>query len=461
MEWTAPARQVRRSCTPPDAGNGNEAMNRRLQMAALAAAGFLAVGAALAGVSTDACRTLQLASCPEPVDTVLPPAHDMLTWDVDARVVGFRNTWQMYRGDAFHAGGTPSPLPPATGPMPALHYPVGDQTYGLEDYLTRQRIDGLLLIKDGRIAYEYYGHGNTERTLWTSRSVAKSIVSVLIGIAIQEGRINSVEDPITRYLPQLRHTAWDGVSLHQLMTHTSGTQWNENYADPASDFARLTYCEARPDPYPCVLKLVKGLARRPGVQPGEVWSYNTGGAWLVGRVLEQATGMTIARYLETRLWRREPMERDGVWQALVPGRVDMGGHGFNATLRDWGRFAQFVERGGRLADGTRILPEDWLRRSTTWTKARGSVTPEAPQGQYGYQWWHAGIRPERGDPDGAREVIENSFWAEGIYGQALAINPAEHVVMVQWSTWPEAYPGKDRYEEQVLFFAAAVHALHR
>jgi CubicO group peptidase (beta-lactamase class C family) len=429
----------------------------------LVATGFLALlcGAAHASDGLAACRTLSLQACPDPLDATLPAAHDMLTWDVDARVIGFRNNWRMYRGDAFHAAGTPSSLPRAPEPMPAVRYTSGHQPHDLVDYLERQRARGLLLIKDGRIAYEFYGHGNTERTLWTSRSVAKSVVSVLVGIAVAEGSIHSVQDPITRYLPELRHTAWDGVSLHQLMTHTSGTQWNENYADPNSDFARMTYCEARPDPYPCILHLVRNLPRRQDVQPGEVWSYNTAGAWLVGRILERATGMTIARYLETRLWSREPMERDGVWHALDPGHVDMGGHGFNATLRDWGRFALFVERGGRLADGTRLLPEDWVRRSTTWTHAKGSVTPDAPDGQYGYQWWYAGLRPELGDQDGALTVARRSFWAEGIYGQAIAIDPVEHVVMVQWSTWPDAAPGEETYEEQVLFFAAVVNALHR
>ena len=161
------------------------------------------------------------------------------------------------------------------------------------------------------------------------------MVSTLVGITIREGKIQSIDDPIVQYLPELQRTAWDGVTLRQLITHTSGIAWNEKYDDPKSDFAALTQCEAGDDPYPSVMQLVSSRPRRDGIVPGEVWSYNTGGAWLVGRVLEQATGMSIARYLETRLWSREPMEREGVWQALAPGRIDMGGHGFNATLRDW------------------------------------------------------------------------------------------------------------------------------
>jgi CubicO group peptidase (beta-lactamase class C family) len=407
-----------------------------------------------------ACGPLSHPSCPVPLDASLPPAHDMLTWDMATRVVGFRNTYRLYPGDVFHAGSRPAaPLARMDAALPAIHYRLGGHDLGVEEYLAHQHVTGLLLLKRGRIAYEYYGQGNTDKTLWTSRSVAKSVVSILVGIAIREGHIHSVDDPITRYLPELHRTAWEGVTLHQLMTHTSGVAWNEHYDDPKSDFATLTHCEALPAPEACVMRLVSHVKRREATRPGERWSYNTGGAWLVGRVLERATGMTIARYLETRLWSREPMEHDGVWQALAPGRTDMGGHGFNATLRDWGRFGLFVSRGGRLADGTPMLPEDWLRRSTTWTRASGSVTPSTPDGQYGYQWWYAGLPTELGDADGALAVARASFWAIGIYGQAIAIDPAEELVMVQWSTYPEADPPDDTYTEQVLFFGAVARAL--
>ena len=152
------------------------------------------------------------------------------------------------------------------------------------------------------------------------------------------------------------------------------------------------------------------------------------------------------------------MERDGVWEALVPGRTDMGGHGFNATLRDWGRFALFVANGGRLTSGEQLLPSDWIAQSVAWTKAEGSVTPESPDGQYGYQWWSSSIDPAKLNADGLR-LAHGTFWAEGIYGQAIAINPAERLEMVQWSTWREAETPASLYDEQVLFFSALARAL--
>jgi CubicO group peptidase (beta-lactamase class C family) len=203
----------------------------------------------------------------------------MLRWDQHTRVIGFRNTYRLYPGDVFHTlGATAYPLPPAPGQMPALHYQLDGRARSLEDYLRAQRVTGLLILKEGRVAYEYYGSGNGRKTVWTSRSVAKSVVSILVGMAIKEGLIGSVADPITRYLPDLVGSAWEDVTLRDLLQHTSGVAWEENYADPHSDFARLTQCEAGPDAYRCVWQLVSAVKRKPGVKPGDVWSYNTGGA---------------------------------------------------------------------------------------------------------------------------------------------------------------------------------------
>jgi CubicO group peptidase (beta-lactamase class C family) len=411
-------------------------------------------GADVGDSSRASCAALGLASCPEPYDARIPDPKDMLLWTQAERVIGFRNTFRMYGGDVFHAGaGKVYPLPRTGHPLPPIDYRMNGRRYGLDDYLRRQSVTGLLVLKDGAIAYEYYGNGNTDKTLWTSRSVAKSVVSILIGIAIQEGAIKSVDAPIIDYLPEVRGSAWDEVTLRELLQHTSGVAWNENYADPHSDFARLTRCEADREPYDCVLGLIRSVKRKPGVRPGELWSYNTGGAWLAGRVLERATGMPIAKYLQTRIWSRFAMESDGVWEALVPGRVDMGGHGFNATLRDWGRFALFVSQQGRLPSGERMLPADWIRDSTTWTKAQGSVTPSAPDGQYGYQWWFldAASSAERG---AGTETASHSFWAEGIYGQSIAIDPSRRLILVQWSTWEKAEMPDAFYDEQAVFFDA-------
>ena len=435
--------------------------------AAVAAVGFAAAEAGTEipadpkNIGTD-CVALGLKPCPQPYDAHLPRAADMLSWDPRTRVIGFRNTYRLYKGDVFRTlQSKPYPLPAAPSPMPAVRYRLDGRTFGLGDYLRRENVTGLLILKDGRVAYEHYARGNTPTTLWTSRSVAKSVVSILVGMAVKEGSIGAVSDPITRYLPELKDTAWEGVTVRELLQHVSGVAWNENYADPTSDFAQMTRCEAGIDPYNCILQLVRSVKRKEGVAPGAVWSYNTGGAWLVGRLLERATGMTIAKYLETRLWSRLGMQSDGVWQALVPGEIDMGGHGFNAALRDWGRFGLFVADGGTLANGEELLPAEWLAESTTWTTATGSVTPDSPYGKYGYQWWFAGVDPDRPGAGPVNETARQTFWAEGIYGQAIAINRAEHLVVVQWSSWTQASGTPALYDGQAFFVDAVTRALHR
>ncbi|QXH44526.1 beta-lactamase family protein [Pseudomonas xanthosomatis] len=422
----------------------------------------LLTGAAQAADSKGPCGVPGLERCPQPFDKVLPAPKDMLTWDQATRVVGFRNTYRMYHGDVFsNHGAKPYPLTEASKKLNDVSYRIDGKSYKLADYLKNQSVTGLLVLKDGKIAYEYYGQGNTQQTLWTSRSVAKSVVSVLVGVAVKEGKIKSLDDKISAYVPELKGTEWQDVTLQQLMQHTSGVQWDENYAAKDSDFSHMTQCEARPNPYDCVLQLVRSVKRKPGVKPGEVWSYNTGGAWLVGRVLENATGMTIAKYLESRIWSRYPMQQDGVWHALVPGKVDMGGHGFNATLRDWGRFGQFVLSGGQLPGGEKLLPDDWISRSTHWTTAKGSVTAAAPNGQYGYQWWYNAPAPDADSEPKQTANSDKTFWALGIFGQTIAINQAEGLVVVQWSTWKHAETPSSLYDEQAVFVNAVSQALER
>ena len=138
--------------------------------------------------------------------------------------------------------------------MPAIR---STATRNLQDYLKRENVSGMLVLKDGKVARKYLAEGNTDTTLWTSRSVGKSVVSTLVGIAIQQGKIHSLDDLITVYEPELKGTA-DGVTLKQLIQHTSGVEWNEDYTDPQSHFARLTQCEAQPGAYACVRKIVTG-----------------------------------------------------------------------------------------------------------------------------------------------------------------------------------------------------------
>jgi CubicO group peptidase (beta-lactamase class C family) len=318
----------------------------------------------------------------------------------------------------------------------------------------------MLVLKDGKIAWKYLAEGNTDSTLWTSRSVGKSVVSALVGVAIKEGKIHSLDDLITQYEPDLKGTAWEGVTLKQLITHTSGVAWNEDYTNPKSDFAQLTECEAKPGAYDCVRKLVSGLHRKHPA--GQNWSYSSGGAWLLGDVLERATGMTLAAYLEQSIWQPYGMASDGVWHAYSKGQHDVGAHGFNATLEDWARFGEFILHNGTLPDGKQILPENWVQQSSRWTHAKGSVSAAHPDGLYGYQWWNNEVPANATNVvPGPQASLKNSLWALGIFGQMIMVNQAENLVIVQWSTWPQAEPSFSAQPlEASLMFSAIARALH-
>lgn len=418
----------------------------------------LIVSSLLSPAAMAACNGTVLDTCPAPFDTKLPDAHTMLTWSQADRVVGFRNDYRNYAGDVFHHGNA-SPLLAAEKPLTDARYQVNGKTYDLHDYLKRQNVSGMLVLKNGHVAYKYLGEGNTDSTLWTSRSVGKSVVSALVGVAIKEGKIHSLYDLITQYEPDLKGTAWDGVTLRQLITHTSGVAWNEDYTNPGSDFAKLTECEAKPGTYDCVRTLVKGLHR--AHPAGENWSYSSGGAWLLGDVLERATGMTLAAYLEKSIWQPYGMASDGVWHAYSKGQHDVGAHGFNATLEDWGRFGQFILHNGTLPGGKQILPEGWVKQSSDWTQAKGSVSAAHPKGLYGYQWWNNEV------PVNATHVapkvdnsLKGSLWALGIFGQMIMVNQKENLVIVQWSTWPQAEPSFSAQPlEASLMFSAIANAL--
>ncbi|HAU5563589.1 TPA: class C beta-lactamase-related serine hydrolase [Serratia fonticola] len=405
------------------------------------------------------CDGVALTPCPAPFDHQLPDPHQMLNWSQKDRVVGFRNDYRNYAGDVFHHGQA-KPLALASNALIDAQYQVNGHSYHLADYLKRENVAGMLVLKNGKVAYKYFAEGNTDTTLWTSRSVGKSMVSTLVGIAIKQGKIHSLDDNITAYEPELRGTAWDGVTLKQLIQHTSGVAWNEDYTNPKSDFAQLTQCEAQAGTYACVRNIVTHLKR--AHPAGEQWSYSSGGAWLLGDVLERATGMSLAAYLQQTVWQPNGMASDGVWHAYQSGQHDVGAHGFNATLEDWGRFGEFILNEGRLPNGKQILPDNWVNDASTWTQAQHSVSAAHPEGIYGYQWWNNAIPANAQNVvPTAAEGLKHSLWALGIYGQIIMVNRAENLVIVQWSTWPQAEPSFSAQPlEAALMYSAIAQQLH-
>jgi CubicO group peptidase (beta-lactamase class C family) len=274
----------------------------------------------------------------------------------------------------------------------------------VERFMTAQRVRGVLVLHDGKIRLERYVSPHSPATRWNSFSVAKSITSTLVGAAMKDGYIRSLDDDVTRYIKTLRGSAYEGVTVRQLLTMTSGVKWNEDYTDVNSDVARMYAQPAEPG-FDMTVSYVRRLPRE--APPGTKWVYKTAETNLVGVLVAEATGKPLADYLSDKIWRAYGMERDAEWMIDDVGH-EQGGCCLAITLRDYGRFGQFILDGARIG-GTPIVPDTWLAEAT-----RSQVSTGAGSG-YGYQWW-------------TRD--NGTFEGRGIYGQTLHIDPARRLVIV-------------------------------
>jgi CubicO group peptidase (beta-lactamase class C family) len=271
-------------------------------------------------------------------------------------------------------------------------------------FMTVERVRGVLVLQDGRIRLERYVSPHSPTTRWNSFSVAKSITSTLVGAAIKDGYIRSLDDRTTRYIKALRGSAYDDVTVRQLLTMTSGVKWNEDYTDLNSDVARM-YAQP-PDPgFDMTVSYVRKLPRE--APPGTKWVYKTAETNLVGVLVAEATRKPLADYLSEKIWRPYGMQRDAAWMIDDVGH-EQGGCCLAMTLRDYGRFGQFILDGARV-DGKPIVPENWLSQATR------SHVSTSPGSGYGYQWW-------------TRD--DGTFEGRGIYGQTLHIDRTRRLVIV-------------------------------
>jgi CubicO group peptidase (beta-lactamase class C family) len=369
--------------------------------------------------------------------SALPPPGNQALWKPEQKIVGFRNIARLYGGDVVHHGTTVMPLPRTPHELD-VHYKAGGEDWDAAKFMEHNRVAGLLVLHRGRIVLERYGLGQTEHDQWVSFSVAKSVNSTLLGAAIRDGFIGGLEDPVTRYIPELTKSGYAGVTLRQALTMTTGLRWDENYKNPESDWGRSLSMDVPGDTKPAV-DIVQYMAGRPRVTaPGTVFLYNSGNAQILGVVVQRATHKTLAAYLEEKIWRPLGMEADAYWVRDRFGR-SIGRSLLNATLRDYARFGYFFMHGAQIG-GTSILPQGWIEDAT-----RSHIKTDWDDIGYGYQWWI--------NPDGTYRAI-------GICGQMIFLDPKSDIVIVTNSAWPEADwdPG---YDAVSAFNAAVVKALRK
>jgi CubicO group peptidase (beta-lactamase class C family) len=367
----------------------------------------------------------------EPIGTVRQIYDGALTPELAVNT--FRNIDRLFPTRVVPHGAHAMPLPRAARQLGDVTFTDRSKRYDLATYLELNRVTGLLILKDGRIALERYRLGNSERTHWMSMSVAKSITSTLIGAAIKEHYITGLTDSVTRYVPALAGSAYEGVTVRDVLMMASGARWNETYTDPASDRRRLLEAQIS-QVSGSAMAVMRSLPR--AAAPGTVNNYSTGETQVAAEILRRAVGRPLATYLSDRIWSRFGMETDASWWLDSPDGVEIGGSGFSATLRDYGRFGLFLLNGG-VVGGESILPTGWIQEATTPKTLRDGTPLD-----YGYLWW-----PGR----------SGAYAAEGIYGQWIYVNPRAQVVIVVWSA--QAKPTGAALVDDWAFFDAVVSAL--
>jgi len=346
----------------------------------------------------------------EPIGTVRQVYDGRLLPDIQINT--FRNIQRLFPTRLVEKGNEASAFARAEQSLADFSFSDNGSNYDLFDVLALNRVAAMMIVKDDAVVFEKYFMGNTEATRWMSMSVVKSITVMLIGAAIQDGYINDIHDPITKYLPEFANTAYENVTVENIVTMTSGADWNETYTDPASDRRRMLDAQIGQQPG-AILQLMGGLARHS--EPGTRWNYSTGETHIAGALVHAATGKWAADYLSEKFWVPLGMESDATWWLESEGGLEVGGSGLSATLRDYTRFGRFLLNKGMINDQY-VVPEGYVDRAGTRTVINGEAV------DYGYGLW-----PLHG----------NTYAAIGIFGQYIFVDPDQNLIVTFWSAQPK------------------------
>ena len=329
--------------------------------------------------------------------------------------------------------------------LPATFTYKGD-TVDTEEFIKLTDTGALLVLRDGKIIYENYWLTGGRDEQWLSMSVAKSFISTLVGIAVEEGHIESIEQPVTAYLPDLAGSAYDGVRIKDILQMSSGAAWNEDYSDPESDinrFGRIFALGGSLNDFMATLERER--------EPGTYNHYNSTDTQVLGALVVAATGRSIADYMTEKLWQPLGAESDAFWLTDDEG-MEMAFGGFNATARDYAKLGELFRKGGEWR-GEQLVPADWAKAAVTPDAPH--LLPEAENGipfplGYGYQWW-------------VLDSTEGEFSGIGVYKQFVYVNPAKDVTIVKLSAFSDYAKDLEqtsyREEETFEMFRAIVDSL--
>jgi CubicO group peptidase (beta-lactamase class C family) len=412
-----------------------------------------ALGAlALAGCNSQSAQDQSAAQSGTPYDPYvgkafpLTPAVIAMRWQLlnpEVNSFTFRETDRVFESRAVPRSGAVWDLANAGGfTMPADVF--GGQSYSYPQFAERTYTNAMLVIRHGKVLFEEYRNRSTPMTRFLSMSMAKTVTSMLVGIALGEGKIASLDDPAEKYVPELKGSGYEGVTLRQILQMRSGVGYEERYdfgAHPS--FAGHLHQDA------IVLNKMRfaagALETRRANAPGSTFNYSTLNTMVLGWILENATGRTIEDYTRDKLWGPLGAQADAFWIADGPpghGRA-LNGMGFNATLRDYGRLGELMLHDGKRGDA-QVVPAGWLKQATTMLPT--GIPKGTPGGfpGYGLQIWQVDDEP-------------GAFCAVGLAGQYIYVSPATDTVIVKLSHYPPVEPPTVT-SETIGYFKAIAHA---
>lgn len=301
--------------------------------------------------------------------------------------------------------------------MPEL-YEFGGEKKSIQEAIDYFNTDGLMILKDGEVLYENYWNKNKENSRHIIWSVSKSFLSALVGIALDEGLIDDINDPIIKYLKDFEGTGYEGVSIKNLLQMSSGIAFNEDYGDPDSDINRYARVTATGTSQREFAKTLKNSR-----EPGTYNHYISLDSQMLGMLVAEVTNMTVKEYLYEKIWSQIGMQDDAFY-LTDKQEVEMSLGGLNVTLRDMAKFGQLYLNKGNW-NGKQVVPAEWVSNSTVplgkhvQPNAGDQFTSDA--WGYGYQWWIPG--PGVSD-----------YTAHGIYNQFIYVNPESGVVIAKTSS---------------------------
>ena len=359
------------------------------------------------------------------------PAQSILFWDTEKKIEGFKNIRELLPTRIINKSDYPLSLSYELDDFSDISYRYKNNTYTIQDYINKFKVGGLIILRNGKILHEEYNFGNNQESRWISFSVTKSVTSMLLGAAIKDGFIKNVEEPVVTYLPHLIDSSYKDVTIKQVLHMSSGIKWNEDYTDPYSDVSLASGLNSL-ELYSYLNKLGKSS------NPGEKFNYNTGEANLIGGIVRSAIGNNLSTYLEQKIWKPFGMEHDAYWVLDNNYSLELGGCCINATLRDYSRIGLFAMNKGITREGIAVLPNNWIDESTN---------PSNNLKYYGYQWWLDGPEYE-------------SFYADGIFGQFIWIDPSSKIVVAMQSVWDSA-ASQESMDHRRNFMIALIQKINK